>query len=189
MKNTSIDLKKLHSDDPKVKYGFSKELLQIVSEAPKVLYPHVQVWTGLLQQDNQILKWTAIDIIGYLSSIDTEDKIDPVISQLIDLLHGGHLITISHAISSLSRIASNKPKHRPKIWSELLNIRANTFKSDTCRDIATGKVLDVLKKIPLEETDLVELSKFIEKAGQCEWDATRKKAEIVKKRLDKTLGQ
>ncbi|MDH3243620.1 MAG: hypothetical protein OEM26_03300 [Saprospiraceae bacterium] len=186
MKNTSIDLKKLHSDDPKVKYGFSKELLQIVSEAPKVLYPHVQEWTDLLQQDNQILKWTAIDIIGHLSSIDTENKIDPVISQLIEMLHGGHLITISHAISSLAIIAGNKPRYGNKIWSELFDIRSNQFKSDTCRDIATGKVLDALKVFPLDEIDPTELDNFVGVAEKCEWNATRQKANIIRRKLQKS---
>lgn len=189
MKNITIDLEKLQSPDPKVKYGFSKEVLQIAGETPKLLYPYVEQWASLLQEENQILKWTGIDILGHLSSVDTNDKIDPLITNLIDLLHGGHLITISHAISSLSMIAENKPSHEEKIWSELLNIRSNKFKSDTCRDIATGKVLDVLKRYSLENIDFVLLSGFIEKAENCAWDATRKKAQIVKRRLDKTLGQ
>ncbi len=188
MKRTTFDLKKLESPDPKVKYGFSKELLQIAGETPKLLYPYVEQWASLIREENQILKWTAIDILGHLSSIDTDDRIDPLIEDLIELLYGGHLITISHAISSLSMIAKNKRSHERKIWYELLESRNNKFKCDTFRDIATGKVLDVLKKYSLENIDFVPLSRFIEQADQCAWDATRKKAEIVKKRLDRTQG-
>ena len=186
MKESTIDLSKLQSDDPKVKYGLSKELLQIGRETPKILYPYVAEWTRLLTQDNQILKWTAIDIIGYLSSVDTEDKIDALVDDLIQFLHGGHLITISHAISSLAMIAGNKPRHGNKIWSELFDIRSNPFKSDTCRDIATGKVLDALKVFPLDEIDPIELDNFVGVAEKCEWNATRQKANIIRRKLQKS---
>ena len=64
---TKTDLDKLNSQNSKIKYGFAKELLKIGSEKPEQLYEHFDYWAELMTSDNNILKWTAIDIMGYLS--------------------------------------------------------------------------------------------------------------------------
>ena len=86
------DLDKLNSKDPKIKYGFAKELLKIAKEKPEQLYEYFDYWVELMASDNNILKWTAIDLsiffgcrYGY--------RIDLPNGKLIKLLHGGVLIT------------------------------------------------------------------------------------------------
>jgi len=94
-----MDFDKLDSRDPKVKYGFTKALLKTGAETPGLLYDHFDQWTRMLNSDNNIFRWTAIDIIGYLSSVDKEDKTDKLINNLLAFLHCGNLITCNHAIS------------------------------------------------------------------------------------------
>ncbi len=71
---TKTDLDKLKSQNPKIKYGFAKELVKIASEKPGLLYEHFDYWTELMTSDNNILKWSAIDIIGYISAVDKDNK-------------------------------------------------------------------------------------------------------------------
>jgi hypothetical protein len=65
-KATSWDLKDLSSRDPKIKYGCAKKLVATAAKTPAKLYPYMDFFVDLLDSENQILKWTAIDIIGYL---------------------------------------------------------------------------------------------------------------------------
>jgi hypothetical protein len=74
MKPKTIDLERLNSKDPRIKYGFAKELLEIGANNPELLYDHMDYWTKMLASENKILKWTAIDIIGYLSAADKESS-------------------------------------------------------------------------------------------------------------------
>ena len=105
---TKTDLDKLNSQNSKIKYGFAKELLKIGSEKPEQLYEHFDYWAELMTSDNNILKWTAIDIMGYLSAVDKDNRIDSLMTDLIKLLHGGVLITCNHSIFALGLIAQNK---------------------------------------------------------------------------------
>ena len=63
-----INLADLSSNDPKIKYGCAKNLLVAAKENPAEIYPHLDFFVKLLDSENRILKWTAIDIIGYLAS-------------------------------------------------------------------------------------------------------------------------
>ena len=48
--------------------------MKIASEKPGLLYEHFDYWTELMTSDNNILKWSAIDIIGYISAVDKDNK-------------------------------------------------------------------------------------------------------------------
>jgi hypothetical protein len=87
MKAKFLDLDKLKSKDPKVKYGFTKELLNLGKGKPGLLYEYFDYWVEMLKSENNIFKWTATDLIGYLSAVDRENKSVRQIENLFDLLH------------------------------------------------------------------------------------------------------
>ena len=185
MKINTLDLNKLNSKDPKIKYGFAKELLRIGASAPEPLYEHFDHWTKMFSSSNNILKWTAIDIIGYISAIDKENKTYRTINNLFNFLHGGQLITCNHAIYALGLIAKNKPTNRTKIIKELLAVSEDTFETKECKDIAIGKVIETLKNFSDEIKDDKEVIKFISQAQRCERNATKKKADSLLKIIQK----
>jgi hypothetical protein len=182
---TKLDFGKLDSDNPKIKYGFTKELLKIASETPEILYDYYDYWTEMMNSGNSIFKWTAIDIIGYLSAVDTEDKTDTQIKNLLTHLHGGNLITSNHAIFSLGLIAKNKPHHKQRILKELLAISKDTFETDECKNIATGKVILTLGNFQ-DDINNKEALSFIKQARNNSRNATRKKADILMKKIVKS---
>jgi len=181
----TLNLEKINSKDPKIKYAFARELLQYGKETPELLYNHLTYWTKMIDNDNNILKWTAIDIIGYLSQVDRDNKIERSISHLIDLLHGGHLITSNHCIQALGLIAINKPAHRIKIIKDLIAISKDQFDTEECKNIAIGKVIETLGNFLKEiQNDKIVLN-FIEQALNSTRNATRRKAEMLKKKISK----
>lgn len=185
---TKSDLEKLESKDPKVKYGFAKKLLEIGADNPELLYEHFDYWSELMMGTNNILKWTAIDIIGYLSATDKDFKVDGKIDELFELLHGGALITCNHAIFALGLIAKNKPQYFKSIIKELVAISHDKFETEECKNIATGKVLDTFKPFIAGINDDPAVIGFIEKATKSTRNSTKKKAELLLKKIEKVKG-
>ncbi len=179
MKIEKIDLDKLNSKDPKIKYGFTKELLRMGTFAPEALYEHFGYWGKMIYNNNNILKWTAIDIIGYISVIDKKNKTEKVINSLFNFLHGGQLITCNHAIFSLGLIAKNKPANQRRIIKEMLAISKDTFETKECKEIAIGKVIESLKNFAEEIKSNKEVMKFILLAQRSGRNATKIKAEAL----------
>ncbi|MBN2363856.1 hypothetical protein JXL83_06970 [candidate division WOR-3 bacterium] len=181
--NTCIAFEKLNSTDPKIKYGFAKELLKIGADSPEFLYPHFNKLTELLKSENNIFRWTAIDLLGYVSSIDTDNRIDKLIGSLWMFLHSGHLITCNHTIFTLGKIAENKPKHRKIIIGEFLKVSNDKFNTEECKNIAIGKIIDALTPLFLEIRDNKTAIGFVKKATTNTRNSTKKKANQLLKKL------
>lgn len=182
---TLIDYDKLNSANPKEKYGCAKVLIRITQENPLLLYPDFSLWCEMLEHANNILKWTAIDLIGYISAIDSENKINDIFPVLRTLLHGGQLITCNHAIFTFGLIGKNKPEYTRQVIDELLAIQNDTFDTDECKAIAMGKVLEVFKSYGPNLRNTPEVLAFVREATSSRRDSTRKKAESLLKKLVK----
>jgi hypothetical protein len=183
MKTKTLGLDKLKSKDPKVKYGFTKELLNLGKDEPGLLYEYFDYWVEMLKSENNIFKWTAIDLIGYLSAVDRENKPDRQIENLLDLLHSGHLITSNHAIFALGLIAKNKPEHRARIIRELFTVSKDKFETEECKNIAIGKVVVTLGGFPDDIKDDGKILTFIKQSQHSTRNATKKKANALVKKL------
>lgn len=179
------DLNNLNSADPNIKYGTAKELVQIATEEPALLLPQYDYWVRLLKSPNNILKWTAIEIIGHLSQVDPENRSEKQLKTLMSFLREGKLITANHAISALGLIAMNKTRLRNKIIMAMLAVRNYNFESEECKAIATGKVLEVLYDFLPEINNNKDAIDFIKEAQNSQRNATRKKAGILQKKIEK----
>jgi len=185
MKTKSLDLDKLNSKDPGVKYGFAKELIKMGKTDPTLLYDHFDSWSDLLKSEKNILRWTAIDILGYISTVDNNRHIPGQIDNLFGILHSGNLITSNHAIFALGLIARNIPDQKARIIKELTTIQRDKFETEECKAIATGKVIETLRDFPEEILDNKEILDFIKNAQFSQRNATRNKANSLMKRLSK----
>jgi len=177
-----MNIKDLSSKDPKVKYSCAKSLLDIARDNPIELYPNFDYFAELLDSDNQILKWTAIDIIGHMSKVDGEKKVDKLMGKLFELLNTGKLITAAHAISALTDIAVAKPEYQRKITEELLKVENYIYDTVECRNIALGKVILAISRYSeqLEDKAVIE---FLLRQTKNTRNATKKKAEQFLKKL------
>lgn len=182
---STFDFDKLKSSDPRIKYGFAKELINIGSENPQQLYKHLDLLLTLLNEQNNILKWTGIDLMGYLSSVDQENKMDGCIQSLIKLLHVGHLITCNHTTFALGFIAQNKTQFKKKIFKELLLVDQDVFDINECKNIAIGKVLEVFKTLIDDIMQYKEAIDFINRTTENSRNATKKKAIQLLNKINK----
>ncbi len=170
-------LSNLSSDKPKVKYPTAKRLIAIAEKNPHALYPHMTFFVKLLKSENNILKWTAIDIIGYLSRVAKKNRVDKLFNVLIGFLHNGKLITANHAIAALTHIALSKPEYQDKITCELLKVENCKYDTEECRNIAVGKVVQALGTYIKQSKHDPQVLEFVKRQTASSRSATRKKAE------------
>jgi hypothetical protein len=182
---TMINLKDLSSNDPKVKYGCAKNLLSIAKDNPKKIYPYIDFFEELMEGQSNVLKWTAIDIIGLLSKIDTEKRVDKLMDKLFSLLNAGKMITANHVIEALASIASSKPEYQTKITDELLKVEHYTYDTDECRNIALGKTITAISLYFDKLKDKKAVIEFVKRQTKNKRNATKKKAEQFLKMLEK----
>jgi hypothetical protein len=174
---TAKHLADLASDNPRTKYGRAKSLLAIARKNPESLHPYRRFFLKLLRSENNILKWIAIDILGYLSSVGWRTRVEPLLNDLTGFLHQGKLITANHAIGALAHVALARPAHRDRVTAELLSVEHVSFESEECRNIALGKVIEALG-LCWEDAGLNKgVIDFVGRQTTNSRPATRKKAE------------
>ncbi len=170
------DINDLLSDKPRIKYTCAKKLIALARENPVELYPDLDFFIGLLDSDNKIIKWTAIDIIGALARADNGRKIDNILDRIIGLLNTGNMITANHAVSALADIALVKQEYLPRITGELLKVEHYDYDTDECRNIVIGKVILALSKFSYKLEDNKAVLEFISRQTKNTRNATAKKA-------------
>jgi hypothetical protein len=178
-----INLADLQSDSAEVKYCCAKNLIAISKENPARLYPHIDTFVKLLDGDNNVLKWTAIIIIGNLARVDKEKKVDRLIGRLVGFLNAGKLITANNATMALASIAIAKPQYQKQITKELLKVEHYEYDTDECRNIAMGKVIEAIGLYSSQLNDKKAVTEFAERQTKNTRNATRKKAERFLKKL------
>lgn len=107
------------------------------------------------------------------------------IQSLVKLLHSGHLITCNHATFALGLIAQNKPQFKKKIIREMLLVDQDVFDTTECKNIAIGKVLEVIKSLISEIMNNKEAIDYINRATENSRNATKKKAIQLLNKINK----
>jgi hypothetical protein len=122
MMTKNVFLNDFFSKTAKIKYASTKKAIVISKDNPAELYPDFDFFIELLSNENQIIKWTAIQVIGNLSKVDKKKKIDKLLPKLISFLNCEKMITANNTILALSEIALNKPEYQEKIFKELIKV-------------------------------------------------------------------
>jgi len=180
-----LDLTDLTSADPKVKYGCARNLLTVAKENPAELYPDFTFYAKLLDSENNILKWTAIDVLGYLAKVDEAKQIDKQLEKLFALLDTGNLITAVHAMTALADIALAKPAFQKRITVELLKVAHYKYATVECSNIANGKVILAFGAYFDKLTEREGVLSFVRRQTKNSRNATKKKAEQFLRKYDK----
>ena len=147
LKNKKVSdlINNLFSDNATLKYQSSKALIDLSENDPMKVYSEIDKFTRLFENENNILKWTGIIIIGNLAKIDKDKQIDKILPKLFSLLNSGKMITAGNTSQSLARIAKAKPYLEDKITSELLKVEKYKYDTRECENIACGHVIEAFE--------------------------------------------
>jgi hypothetical protein len=178
-----IDFNKLFDKNPKVKYGMAKQFKIMAQENPSELYPFLDKFIPLLDNENNVIKWTVINIIGLLAKVDKKNKIDPLLGKLYKQLNCGKMITVNHIIECLMYVSMAKPEYKNKITKELLKIKNYVYDTDECKNIIYGKMIEAFDKYIESLNNDVKI--FVEEQTKNTRNSVKKKAEKLLKKWNK----
>ena len=172
------------SEKARVKFR-SVKVLRIISEKDaKLLYPKMDFFVRLLDSDNNILRWNAMDIISNLVTVDSENRFDGIYKKFYGLLHEGNLITAAHVVDNSGKIANARPDLQGKITGELLRIGKVPLPTEECRNIIIGKTISSFDEYFDKIQDKDEVISFVRGQLKNRRNSTRARAEkFLKKNL------
>jgi len=167
----------ISSANPRIKFKSAK-ILRIISEKnPKMLYSKMDFFVNLLESENNILKWTAIDVIANLSSADSKNEFDKIFENFYDLLSDESMITAGHVIDNSGKIARAKPHLQNKITKELLKVEKIQYKTTECRNILLGDVILAFGQYIDHVSNKEEMISLVKRQLKNSRKATKAKAE------------
>jgi hypothetical protein len=142
----------LQSEKSAKKFAYEKILRFVSAKRPDLIYPYFNVFAGLLDSENNILKWGAIMTIANLTSADTEKKFEAIFRKYFDPISGPAMITADNIIGSSVTIALAKPTLTNVIAEEILKVEKAEYKlngilSPECRNVAIGHAIDSMDKL------------------------------------------
>lgn len=165
------------SREKRVKNASGLTLRIISEESPERVYPRLEVFAGLLDGDDNILKWLAADIIGNVASVDVGEELNErLIATLLRLTTDDTMVTAAHAVEALGAVAACKPQFREKITSALLKVDA-IERHPECRNILIGKAIEALSGYVGQIQNPESVVQFVRRHSDNARNSTRKRAE------------
>lgn len=179
---------KLESANCKERYAFVKELLTTGKENPKDLYPYLLQIIHMLDTGNNIIIWGGIELLGLLSKVDKDHRIELQLPRLYTYLNTGKMITANHAVAALLEIAKDKRGFQDAIVEEILKTQEYKYDTEECKNIIYGTIIkgmDTCYPTLQNEKTKKKVVEFIRKQKKNGRNATKKKAEGFLKRYMK----
>lgn len=184
----AVAFEKLESADVKVKYTFVRDLLTAGKENPEELYPYLPEIISMLDSENNIVTWAAIELLGDLIGVDADHKIRALLPRLYMYLDTGKMITANNAVVTLSEIAKTELGFQDEIIEELLKIEGYEYDTDECKNIVYGTIIKGMNTCyPAirEEKTKKKVFEFIRKQEGNTRNATKKKAAAFLKKYSR----
>jgi len=173
--------KGVSSSTPRVKFRCAKILKIISVKQPILLIPSWDFFINLLDSDNKIILWNALDILANLTSADRDHKFDKIYQRYYKFLEDESMVTAAHVVENSAVIASNRPDLQKKITEKLLKIN-NIPRDGECNAILSGKVIQTFENYFDAIEDKEEVIKFAREQNKSERNATKLKAhKFIKK--------
>ncbi len=173
----------ISSANARIRFASAKILRMISEENPEILYSSMDFFVNLLDSDNNILKWNAMDIIANLTIIDTDNKFDNLFRKFYGHLYDGSLITAGHVVDNSGKIALAKPEFQAEITKELLKVEKIPLPTEECRNILIGKTIEAFDGFYDRIKDKDKIISFVKRQLKNPRNATRSKAERFLKRF------
>jgi len=143
-----------------VKLGSSKALRLLSERMPELLYPHFDLFTALLEQKNQILKWNAILTLANLARVDNQSRIERILDRYLEPVHGPDMITAANTIRGAAVIGSAIPDLLPRIVPAIMDVENAVYATPECRNVALGHAVEALAVLAPKTADVRPIRLF-----------------------------
>ena len=177
-------LEGLSSESAGIKFKSAKILRIISEERPKLLYPKWDFFEKLLDCENNIIKWNAMDVIANLTRVDLKNRFDKIFRKFYGMLYEGSLITASHVVGNSWKIAKAKPGLSRRITNELLKVGKIPLPTEECRNILKGHAILSFSEYFDQIKEKGKVISFAKRELKNSRNATRSKAEKFLKKFE-----
>lgn len=126
------------SDRADIKFKSAKVLVLISKNKPKMLYPYFNFFAEQLDNQNNILKRNAIEIITNLATVDADNKFEAIVTKLFSMLYKGNMITAVHVVAGAPTIIKAKPYLEEQFTRQILKATNAPLPTEECRNILKG---------------------------------------------------
>ena len=170
----------------RVKNGAAKTLKILSQDRPDLLVPRLRDFIRLMDFNDTIVRWIAMDVVGNLAELDGQNALNnKALGVFLSRALDPALVTAAHAVDNLGKIGLYKPRFRKQITERLL--QADTVdRAPDCREILAGKVVTALSRFvnevprgPIREA----IAEYVTRHLLNGRPATRKKAQKLLARL------
>ena len=159
-----------------MRFGSAKALALLAAEAPILMYPYFAFFAALLDSPNSILRWNAARVLASLAPVDRENKLDPLLEKYLSPIDGSQMIGAANVIRWSAEIALAKPALADRIARAILRVRAATYATGECRNVAIGHAIRALGSFYHLITDQPAVLAFVQAQQRNSRPATRSKA-------------
>ena len=176
----SMILEGVSSTNPRIKFGCAKILSKISEEHPEKLYKEIDFFIDLLDIENNIIKWNAMDVIANLVCVDTKKKFDDIFTKYYSFINSDTMVTVAHVVDNSGKIALAKPYLINQITNELLKLEKISTKprlTQECKNILFGKAIIAFDQYFDQIEKPKEVISFIKRQLKNTRAATKIKAE------------
>jgi hypothetical protein len=165
------------SDVARVTFGAAKALRNLSQHAPDLIYPHFDFFASFLRNENAILRWNAILVLGNLATVDGDRRVDGIIGDYLCAISGPHLIDAGNTMRGAAAIGLAKPYLADRIARRILEVERATYATPECRNVAIGHAIDSLDRLFPIIAHKGAVQRFISRQMDNTRAATRKRAE------------
>jgi len=177
-------LEGIYSEKAGIKFKSAKILRIISEERPERLYPKWDFFEKLLDSENNIIKWNAMDVIANLTRVDSRNRFDKIFRKFYGMLYEGSLITAAHVVGNSWKIAKAKPSLSSRITSELLKVEKIPLPTEECRNILKGHAILSFSEYFDQVKEKGKVKSFARRELKNSRNATRSKAEKFLKKFE-----
>lgn len=177
----------LQTTEPRIKYGANKILIIVSKKKPIVLYSKLEFFINQLDDENNFLKWGAIEIISNLCQVDSNHHFEAFFQKYISLIHGHHMITAANTIKALNRIANSKHNLIDKIAQEIMAVEDAEYETTECNNIVIGQAIKTLDDLFPKLKNKEPVFDFVNRQLKNKRIVTQKKAAAFIKKNKKIM--
>ena len=165
--------------DKRVQNGCSELASLIAIDEPKLIYPYLDLFIEKLDAKAPVQRWEAVNVIGLLAKVDTENSIPEYIPLIIPFLEEKSIVLANYAAQSLSMIAKEYPESAENIFDTLI------AKSPLFTDNKIGFIIEYMTYFMGYESLRPRIRNFVEPYTRSEIGVVKRKARKTVKELDK----
>lgn len=168
-----------------VRYACGSILMDLSGKHPDQLYPYIESFIGLLDNEHRILTWNAMAIVANLAAVDADRKFDAIFDKYYSFLGNEYMVTVANAVVNSSKIAASKPYLANRIASELLktqNLQVTPHLTEECKLVIAERVIKTFNTLINYTQNKQALIEFAQKHQNSPRASLRKEAKSFLKK-------